>query len=189
MNHDCRPNVAYYFDSQTLTHQAHAVRTINPGEELTITYINPSQTRFERQDKLHRHWGFRCTCPFCLQPRSLIDASDLRITLIERLFKELSDYSPVTGRGTPQMAELLVSLHEQERMDAPIANAYTLAAREWSGIGDVYNALKHAHLAVEAGLLYEGPHAEDVRDMEQLLENPSGHWTWMLRRNLKSVQL
>ena len=187
MNHVCRPNVGYYFDPSTLTHQAHALRDINPGEELTITYINPSQTRSERQDKLHRHWGFRCTCTSCLQSRPLTDASDSRIALIERLFKELSDYSPVTGHGTPQMAELLVSLHEQERMNGPIANAYALAAREWSGIGDVYNAMRYAHLAVEAGLLYEGPHAKDVRDMERLLKDPSKHWTWMLRRNPHGV--
>jgi len=39
MNHDCRPNVDYYFDAKTLTQHASAIRDIYPGEELTLSYI------------------------------------------------------------------------------------------------------------------------------------------------------
>jgi hypothetical protein len=35
-NHDCRPNAHYYFDPDTMTQYVHAVRTINPGEEVLI---------------------------------------------------------------------------------------------------------------------------------------------------------
>lgn len=39
MNHDCRPNADYYFDTHTFTHNIHAVRPIMPGEEITLSYI------------------------------------------------------------------------------------------------------------------------------------------------------
>jgi hypothetical protein len=39
MNHDCRPNTDYIFDSETLTQSIRATRDIAPGEELTLTYI------------------------------------------------------------------------------------------------------------------------------------------------------
>ena len=39
LNHDCSPNLGYYFDSDTLSHRVYAVRDIFPGEELTISYV------------------------------------------------------------------------------------------------------------------------------------------------------
>ncbi|KAG8167699.1 hypothetical protein KVR01_003388 [Diaporthe batatas] len=38
-NHACRPNMGYTFDAETLTQSLVAVRTIHPGDELTITSI------------------------------------------------------------------------------------------------------------------------------------------------------
>ena len=40
------------------------------------------------------------------------------------------------------MAELLISLYEQERMWGPIAEAYALAALEYNGIGQAWTAQK-----------------------------------------------
>lgn len=38
LNHECRPNCAYYFDHTTFSHKVIAVCDIVPGEELTISY-------------------------------------------------------------------------------------------------------------------------------------------------------
>lgn len=38
-NHDCRPNADYYYDMETLTQHVHAVRTINIGEEISLSYL------------------------------------------------------------------------------------------------------------------------------------------------------
>jgi hypothetical protein len=72
-------------------------------------------------------------------------------------------------------------------MYGPIAEAYTLAAIEFNGAGDMWMAQKYARLAVEAGLLYGGPLDDDVNEMETLLKDPRGHWSWMLR-NRKRLQ-
>lgn len=186
LNHDCRPNSHYYFDPYTFTQHVHALRTIHPGEELTISYINPAQDRTARQDGLHESWGFHCSCSLCTQPLPQTSASDARIEQIAELRVDLEDYSP-ESEACPAMAELLVSLYEQERMWGPIAEAYALAAIEYNGVGDVWMAQRYARLAVEAGLLYGGPHDEDVRVMQELLRDPWAHWSWMLRATKRMV--
>ncbi|CRK47728.1 hypothetical protein BN1723_016785, partial [Verticillium longisporum] len=61
MNHDCRPNVDYRFDPSTLTQRTTAIRDILPGEELTLSYIDPLQARDARRARLSANWGFDCT--------------------------------------------------------------------------------------------------------------------------------
>ncbi|EGF99275.1 uncharacterized protein MELLADRAFT_112840 [Melampsora larici-populina 98AG31] len=39
LNHDCRPNAGYHFDTETLQIHVHALRDISLGEELTVAYI------------------------------------------------------------------------------------------------------------------------------------------------------
>ena len=39
MNHDCAPNLGYYFDSASAELRVYAVRDIFPEEELTISYV------------------------------------------------------------------------------------------------------------------------------------------------------
>ena len=109
-------------------------------------------------------------------------ASDSRIVRIGELREQLLDYSSY-AKVTPSMAELLVSLYEQERLWGPINEAYGHAAVEFNAVGKPIVAEKFARLAFEAGLVYRGPHHKDIMDMEALLDNPRGHWSWKLRRN------
>ncbi|GJC95604.1 lysine methyltransferase [Colletotrichum higginsianum] len=108
------------------------------------------------------------------------DESDRRIEQIASLREEFNDYTPAS-RATPQMAELLISLYEQENNWSLLSEAYTLAAIEYNGVGEPWLATKYARLAVEAGLmtLWEG-HG-DVVEMTKLAEDPWSHWSWMLR--------
>ncbi|OHE95499.1 hypothetical protein CORC01_09232 [Colletotrichum orchidophilum] len=180
MNHDCRPNVDYWFDPRTLTQRTVAIRDIIPGEELTLSYIDPMQTRAARRERLHSTWGFHCSCHHCMQHRLKTDESDRRIEQIASLREEFNDYTPAS-RATPQMAELLISLYEQEHNWSLLTEAYTLTAIEYNGIGEPWLATKYARMAVEYGLttLWEG-HG-DVVEMSKLAEDPWSHWSWMLR--------
>jgi len=153
-----------------------------PGEELTISYIDPAQTRADRLAALHQSWGFNCSCSLCTQPLPQAGASDARIEQTIELREELEDYS-AESQATPAMVELYVSLFEQERLYGPIAEAYTFAAIEYNGVGDLYLAQKYARLAVEAGILYAGLRDKDVQSMEKMLVDPTAHWSWLLRSN------
>lgn len=39
LNHDCRPNAAYHFNTDTGKMEVRAVRDITAGEEITVSYI------------------------------------------------------------------------------------------------------------------------------------------------------
>ncbi|KAF2402643.1 SET domain-containing protein [Trichodelitschia bisporula] len=180
LNHACRPNAHYVFDNTTLTHRVHALRTIQPGEELTISYIDPVLPRAVRLESLKHSWGFKCSCKHCRLPDDEAAISDARIARIQNLTEELKNYES-TARASPESAVELVDLYEEERLWAPIAEAYTLAALEWNGDGNVGTARVFAKAAVESGLLYGGRADDDVREMERLVEDPTTHWSWGLR--------
>jgi uncharacterized protein (DUF849 family) len=107
-------------------------------------------------------------------------ASDARVAQINELRKEFNNYSP-GSRATPQMAELMISLYEQERMFGLLNEAYTHAAIEWNGVGEPWLASKYARLAIEYGIATMGEDDNDVAEMTRLANDPWGHWTWMLR--------
>lgn len=185
MNHDCRPNAHYYFDPHTLIQSVHALRTILPGEEITISYIDPAQPSHERKEALHNAWGFPCGCNACNAPLPIRQASDARVSEIQRLQSLLSDYTAESkvkdSKTGVQMAELLVELYTLEGMLGPVSEGYAYAAIEYNSAMRKWEALRYAHKALEAGLLYGGPKDGDVLGMAELIAGPEGHWSWGVR--------
>jgi hypothetical protein len=80
------------------------------------------------------------------------------------------------------MAELLISLYEQERMESRIYEAYMYAAVEYNGVGEPWLAVKYASLAIQHGFIAGGPTGEDHYNLATLATNPWEHWSWMMRR-------
>ncbi|KAG9228295.1 hypothetical protein BJ875DRAFT_527639 [Amylocarpus encephaloides] len=163
MNHDCRPNAMYYFDPRTLVHYTHAARTIYAGEEITITYIDPLQTREKRLEAIQRSWGFDCACALCTQPLVYTEASDGRIEAINQLVEVLAgtknrtDNRVTTDEEKPKMAELLVDLYEQERLYSHVADAWMWVALLYQKAGKKWEALKWTYRSEEGILIHEGP--------------------------------
>lgn len=180
MNHDCRPNADYYFDLETTAQYVHAVRPIYPGEEITITYIDPTRKQAFRARKLHDTWGFKCACSSCTASPAVIASSDDRLKQIGELRQEFDKYKS-ESRVNPQMAELLISLYEQEKLWGMMCEAYRYAAIEWNGVGEPWTAAKYARLAIEYGIYSSGEKDADVADMDDLATDPWSHWSWMVR--------
>ena len=67
LNHACHPNAMYYLDPYTLTHVVHATRDIQPGEEITISYISVMQNLEARRRMLAEGFGFKCLCERCVK--------------------------------------------------------------------------------------------------------------------------
>lgn len=107
---------------------------------------------------------------------------------MDELIEKLSDQT-AKRTATPDDAELLISLMEQERLGAVIADAYTYAALEYSFVGNKERARMYAALSVEVGTLYGGPKGEDVIWMKRLWDKPEEHWSWLyfIRNGTNSV--
>ncbi|KAI1430315.1 hypothetical protein F5Y12DRAFT_789775 [Xylaria sp. FL1777] len=178
LNHDCRPNLAFFVD-QNMTHYTHAVRDIEPGEELTISYIDALEVRSVRQERARNSLGFSCACSQCSLSRKESDASDARLLAISRMESELSDFS--SKASSPAMIEEYVGLYRTEGLEYHISGAYTLAALNYNLFGKASLAEKYARLSVEAGLLESGPDAADVQQMMILADDPKSHWSWNMK--------
>ncbi|KAH7070129.1 hypothetical protein FB567DRAFT_564860 [Paraphoma chrysanthemicola] len=180
LNHDCRPNAAYFWDEQMMTHYVHAIRDIQPGEEITITYIDNEKDRKTRMKRLQKSWGFKCSCSACTANPSLTAESDNRLYQITELARILDNWTPAS-KATPEVAELLISLYEQERLDASLATAYKYAAEVHSSFGKKWEAIKYARLSVELSMLDKGFRDGDVREMQKMATNPEMTWSWKKR--------
>ncbi|KAL7911963.1 SET domain-containing protein [Trichoderma velutinum] len=177
LNHDCRPNAAYFFDKQTLTHYVHAMTDITPGTEITITYIDPHMSRQDRLKKLSSLWGFECSCSLCSLHSDLAHESDERLDQINTIRERLQDWET----APPQMALALVSLYEQERLHAPSSLAYWYAALTSCAEGLYWDTIRYARLAIELGMLDYGFKDEDFQLMRNLAKEPETETCWLTR--------
>ncbi|KAK3690208.1 hypothetical protein B0T22DRAFT_380016 [Podospora appendiculata] len=187
LNHDCSPNLGYYFDSATLSHKVYAARDIMPGEELTVSYVDVLQPRATRARLLNTTWHFPCACARCGHglPNTNDDThlpleSDARTDQIRSLLRSLDDYTTPSAH-TPEKAELLITLYELEGLQVRIYEAYYRAALEWNGVGDAVRATRYARLCLAKGLVLRGPDRPFVRSIQALVQDARAHWSWRFR--------
>jgi hypothetical protein len=187
MNHDCRPNAEYLFLGARggLVQTIRAARDIYPGEELTVSYLDPLQIRARRMARLKNNWGFDCDCAACTLTGKRAQESDRRVMAIQVLKAQLEEWSPSRARRSERddlaMAELLVELYELERLWSMSYEAYALAALAYNAAGSAWDAVRYARKAVEYGVPMAGEEDETMLDMLKLSEDPWAHWSWKWR--------
>lgn len=84
INHSCMPNAHNNWNSDKEHETIHAIRSIERGAEITISYDHGG-TSSERQAFLKESFGFSCTCSCCALPPLSLQASDNRRTQIQNL--------------------------------------------------------------------------------------------------------
>ncbi|KAI5894514.1 SET domain-containing protein [Schizophyllum commune H4-8] len=84
MNHSCRPNALYHWDSSTFSGSLRAVRDIEPGEEITVSYCGEVDRPYSDRRALLAPYGFGCDCRACAEG----DAADIRY---EQIIAEYDD--------------------------------------------------------------------------------------------------
>lgn len=86
LNHACDAN-SQHFVNNLRTMTVRALKTIQPGEEITICYILDVGNRAQRQAFLIEGFGFIYTCHLCSLDHIASRASDVRLEAIARLKK------------------------------------------------------------------------------------------------------
>lgn len=94
INHSCTPNANIFFDTDTFEGKLHAMRPIEEGEEITISYVFVEASRAERQARLARY-GFVCSCEACSLTGRALEASEARRKGLADFFSEMR----VNGSG------------------------------------------------------------------------------------------
>ncbi|KAK3369716.1 hypothetical protein B0T24DRAFT_708582 [Lasiosphaeria ovina] len=178
LQHDCRPNVAHYIDNSMAMHAVVARRT-QPGEELTITYVDPLDPRPKRQSwvKRHRGYGTPCGCDACTKKgrAAELEASDARVAELQELRVKLRNHESVVSLD--EIAHFL-DLLDKERLHVKMAEAYELAAVNYNYLGEDKKAKKYADLSVQAGMIEGGSDSNDVVAMRVMASDVKGHYSY-----------
>lgn len=112
LNHSCDPNAYVVMDGPKL--QLRSLKDIKKGEEIFISYIDPTNPYARRQSELKERWFFDCKCSKCLKgPTHQEDKWAIALKDIPRDYKEAGDL--VIQRGGVQDLDNYVgdSLDEQ----------------------------------------------------------------------------
>jgi hypothetical protein len=94
LNHSCSPNISVrHFDQRTSLSRITlvAIRDIEVGEELLVTYVNPEGGLKARRDEL-LNWGFGlCMCERCIEEEKMgkKETGDIKTVEMDDLEKEL----------------------------------------------------------------------------------------------------
>lgn len=170
-------SLAYHF--RGMTHITIAVRDIEAGEELSLSYIDVTLPTRHRQARLSALWDFTCTCRQCQLPPEA-EASDARLNRIKALEDTLDHpaKSFPSGELRPETGTELVDLYEQERLDVYVGFAYRRAALNFALFGDEPNAKRFAQRALGALQRQGGAGQKDLENMRGLLADPKAHWSW-----------
>jgi hypothetical protein len=141
----------------------------------------------ERNQRMTKQWGFKCSCPSCTAPPDVIIMSDYRVQLIEELELELNNLTP-DRNATVKTAEMLITLHEQERLDGVIGDAYMYAAFEHAYLGDKRATQKYAALACEHMAIWRGAKHPYYLAMQRLLVDPTKERSWLYFSDAKTAE-
>ncbi|KAF8637089.1 hypothetical protein AX17_002994 [Amanita inopinata Kibby_2008] len=82
VNHSCTPNAIQRWCLIDMMFELRALRPIKKGEQVSITYLEPLQTRSQRRRELQAKYSFKCNCPICSLPQVESTRSDIRRTLL-----------------------------------------------------------------------------------------------------------
>jgi hypothetical protein len=110
--------------------------------------------------------------------------SDSRLKQVAHLLEALNDWTEAST-ATPAAVEFLVSLYEQERLQAGLSTAYKHAAEVYSSFGKKWEAMRYARLSVEMSMLDKGFTDRDVNEMKRMSKEPELTWSWKKRFGIK----
>ncbi|KAH6612864.1 hypothetical protein B0J18DRAFT_414220 [Chaetomium sp. MPI-SDFR-AT-0129] len=177
INHSCIPNVDQVDNEGTGDLVMRANRDINPGEEITTSYIMRAAPREIRQRELSGRWGFTCQCPACDLGHPFSRSHEQRLNALLRIYLNSACYLGDDGRlkrpGTWSYAalervadsfkrrtELLTQHHSLRSFTRDVyLGAFEVAIAKYKlrrVRSDLKEALKLLHLTIQAERIYFG---------------------------------
>lgn len=93
LNNSCTPNAFLSWDFSRKTMNLFAVRDIDPGEEICVSYVNTLLERNMRHDFMQEIWEFSCRCEACELEGEELEESNERRWKVKRAIQDLSESS------------------------------------------------------------------------------------------------
>lgn len=175
INHACRPNSHARFIPKSLLMEIKAMRDIQAGEEISISYGKIELKHTERQRLYKDGWNFTCTCSMCTATVYDIAGSDQRRARFTKLRNKLDSLTSETFDAAQVIGweKEIMDLSTKEGLDTLLAQDYERLAYVYAGHGMTRDAKLWAEKAKESLLewtIVEGGPDHDIRRVEDLLK-------------------
>jgi hypothetical protein len=179
INHACRPNAHARFIPKSLMMEIKALRDINVGEEIEISYGRVDLKHAERQTLYKEGWNFTCTCNMCTSSPYAIAGSDQRRARFSQIRRNLNNLTPATydAQQIVSWEQEVVELGKKEGLDVLLAADYERLAYVYAGHGMGKEAIMWAGKARESLLewtVVDGGPRNELRRVEELLAELGG---------------
>ncbi|KAJ5330522.1 hypothetical protein N7476_000305 [Penicillium atrosanguineum] len=179
INHSCLPSAHNSWDSASGYENIHAVRFINAGEEITISYDHGGPSD-ERRHHLKKSFGFDCDCRICSRQPVELQKSDQRRRQIQRLDAAIGNGNRVLNSPGDCLkdCQALLQILEEEYEGSPGALAARLYYDSFQisiSHGDQARARIFAERAHRARVAYEGVNNPETKRVQKLKEDPTRH--------------
>lgn len=170
INHACNPNSFVMFSQTGFSLGIKAYRDIEPGEEITISYLLLGQPSDKRQEGLKR-WGFKCSCSLCNAPKHVLATSDTRRNkIIKREVDFNAAWKDKRINAAIRYGEELLKLLEEEDLIPLMTDEYVVLARLHLLNGEPDKAEEYRDLAVtllgKLGFLGGGDEWKEGKDAD-----------------------
>ena len=176
LNHSCVNNVHHSYNPNLQKQTVHAVRDIQPGEELCTTYLGGHGSYYlrpQRIEMLRHSYGFTCNCVACGDTSG---QSDGRRELMANLAWGLQQYLEGSGHGQPFVpAAPLAALQHAENLihwllaeglfTAELMKAYRTASTQALSLRDFEKAIDYAYNELEVERNCLGTELEDLKKL------------------------
>ncbi|KAF2875804.1 hypothetical protein BDV95DRAFT_654916 [Massariosphaeria phaeospora] len=150
INHACDPSAFVLFSTAGISIAVKAYRDIQPGEEISISYLTLGQPSPKRRAGLQTRWGFTCTCALCSLPTPQRMASDLRRAMIsDGEEKAMALWAAGSIREAIALAEESVGLIGDEGLEPLLTDEFALLAKLHLVLGEREEAARYGARAVE----------------------------------------
>ncbi|OTA68672.1 SET domain-containing protein [Hypoxylon sp. EC38] len=142
VNHACRPNAFIRFTPSSLAVSIVALKDIEPGEEITLTYVPMGKTREERRAGLLK-WGF-------ISSKAEVAASDYRREKIKQLRQEVMEAVEAwDGTRAVKLTHEILELMRAEDLAPLYASQYEILARLYWKARDTRTGTKYAQMSID----------------------------------------
>jgi hypothetical protein len=199
LNHSCTPTVHATFNSSLQKLTVHAVRDIQPNEELLITYLGAKGhyvDRATRVQRLRANYGFTCHCEACLNTSGKSDANRVTMYFLAwglEQFKagaEATDpYIPASHQSALTQTEHLITLMIQEGIfTVELAKAYRTASEQALALKDYEKAVVYARNEVTVERNCLGNEVDELRTLGVAAELWKDHVLQTVKHNAGWVE-
>lgn len=179
INHSCIPNTMHNWNDARKQETIHAVRAIQAGEEITISY-DAGQVSDVRKLDMRASFGFECKCPLCSSSPAELASSDARRREIQRLDDAIGNPFAMMSQpiGMLKNCHAIVKLLLEEYGESAtvlLARSYYDAFQACVAHGDKRRASVFAERAYRMRLISEGDDSPSTTKMAEYMRSPNLH--------------